>query len=583
MFEHRQHSNQNESSSVSTSQSNNSDQLINTASEDNNLPPPRLPSISSLLNSIPPPLAEQHNGEETPTNAPEHRSGVPGLAVERTESPASIPLPPPPPSALPPPPSDYHYQLPYENATKSPNEGGSPHSAVPPTNPSQNSNQNFANRSFYASASQQVPVFDSYDNGAHDPHRQRSSSFNTYPPYPPPSQSLPYGRPYPGFATSSERRSSGSDERGMSHGGLGPWRNRRRGAESPYDANGLPLPPPLPQQQQPPPQQPQHPHQGHWLQPNPYSPTRPRALSISAADEYYATRPVWSSIPPSNSSMGPPPLPLPQPPPLQHHLNRQDSDLYPVDYLHRPFPPTNNNFNRHPPFPAGVSNDFSYLRLTPGADYPRNHLHAPQPQQTYIPPALPIPPPLAQTPIEAHPDLRPIVLPNGLAGSAPSSAGSASASQYSSQSGTGLPTPASAGSSIPSPNVTATAPFDMNGSNQMDPGGGVVDASGSSESGKYCCPHCSKRFARPSSLRIHTFSHTGEKPFTCPQCERAFSVQSNLRRHLKIHKNAAEQNGGGSGRGRGRSAAASSAQSQSTTNGAMEDDEDQDAEGERDE
>ncbi|KAI9338615.1 hypothetical protein BD770DRAFT_448308 [Pilaira anomala] len=56
--------------------------------------------------------------------------------------------------------------------------------------------------------------------------------------------------------------------------------------------------------------------------------------------------------------------------------------------------------------------------------------------------------------------------------------------------------------------------------------------------GKYVCPYCYKGFTRPSSLRTHTYSHTGEKPFQCtePACERKFSVQSNLRRHLRIHR-----------------------------------------------
>ncbi|CAG8507332.1 4270_t:CDS:2, partial [Diversispora eburnea] len=45
-------------------------------------------------------------------------------------------------------------------------------------------------------------------------------------------------------------------------------------------------------------------------------------------------------------------------------------------------------------------------------------------------------------------------------------------------------------------------------------------------------------FSRPSSLRIHTYSHTGEKPFVCtePGCGRKFSVQSNMRRHLRVHR-----------------------------------------------
>ncbi|ORX55632.1 hypothetical protein DM01DRAFT_1406826 [Hesseltinella vesiculosa] len=56
--------------------------------------------------------------------------------------------------------------------------------------------------------------------------------------------------------------------------------------------------------------------------------------------------------------------------------------------------------------------------------------------------------------------------------------------------------------------------------------------------GRYLCPYCQKAFSRPSSLRIHTYSHTGEKPFVCSEkgCGRRFSVQSNMRRHLRVHR-----------------------------------------------
>ena len=50
---------------------------------------------------------------------------------------------------------------------------------------------------------------------------------------------------------------------------------------------------------------------------------------------------------------------------------------------------------------------------------------------------------------------------------------------------------------------------------------------------RYICPTCSKPFSRPSSLRIHSHSHTGEKPFKCPHCIKRFSVRSNMKRHSR--------------------------------------------------
>lgn len=54
---------------------------------------------------------------------------------------------------------------------------------------------------------------------------------------------------------------------------------------------------------------------------------------------------------------------------------------------------------------------------------------------------------------------------------------------------------------------------------------------------RYHCGQCRKTFTRPSSLRIHSHTHTGEKPHICqfPGCNRRFSVQSNMRRHMRVH------------------------------------------------
>ncbi|KAI5612410.1 zinc finger protein PLAGL2 isoform X1, partial [Silurus asotus] len=56
------------------------------------------------------------------------------------------------------------------------------------------------------------------------------------------------------------------------------------------------------------------------------------------------------------------------------------------------------------------------------------------------------------------------------------------------------------------------------------------------ESGKECLV-CGTLFSSQDKLQIHTFSHTGEKPFHCsqPHCHKAFSSKYKLYRHMATH------------------------------------------------
>ncbi|KAK2465844.1 hypothetical protein APHAL10511_001485 [Amanita phalloides] len=74
-------------------------------------------------------------------------------------------------------------------------------------------------------------------------------------------------------------------------------------------------------------------------------------------------------------------------------------------------------------------------------------------------------------------------------------------------------------------------------SDVMDAASDDGEVSGGAAGKKHICPTCSKRFNRPSSLRIHVNTHTGATPFRCPwpNCGREFNVNSNMRRHYRNH------------------------------------------------
>uniref|UniRef100_A0A8C7XR05 HIVEP zinc finger 2a n=1 Tax=Oryzias sinensis TaxID=183150 RepID=A0A8C7XR05_9TELE len=56
--------------------------------------------------------------------------------------------------------------------------------------------------------------------------------------------------------------------------------------------------------------------------------------------------------------------------------------------------------------------------------------------------------------------------------------------------------------------------------------------------GKYICHYCGRACAKPSVLKKHIRSHTGERPYPCEPCGFSFKTKSNLYKHRKSHAHA---------------------------------------------
>ncbi|XP_019632732.1 PREDICTED: LOW QUALITY PROTEIN: uncharacterized protein LOC109476285 [Branchiostoma belcheri] len=58
------------------------------------------------------------------------------------------------------------------------------------------------------------------------------------------------------------------------------------------------------------------------------------------------------------------------------------------------------------------------------------------------------------------------------------------------------------------------------------------------KAGRHVCPYCGRGCAKPSVLKKHIRSHTGERPYPCVPCGFAFKTKSNLYKHRKSHAHA---------------------------------------------
>ncbi|AET41308.1 uncharacterized protein Ecym_8011 [Eremothecium cymbalariae DBVPG len=66
---------------------------------------------------------------------------------------------------------------------------------------------------------------------------------------------------------------------------------------------------------------------------------------------------------------------------------------------------------------------------------------------------------------------------------------------------------------------------------------GTIEHSSPDGIRKNVCKVCGRECRRPSTLKTHMLTHTGQRPFCCrhPGCNKSFNVRSNMLRHERLH------------------------------------------------
>ena len=91
------------------------------------------------------------------------------------------------------------------------------------------------------------------------------------------------------------------------------------------------------------------------------------------------------------------------------------------------------------------------------------------------------------------------------------------------------------------PSLTPTVDYDGemascgSGVSSSSSSGSSVGLGGAGQGKANLCRVCGKTYARPSTLKTHMRTHSGERPYRCGDCHKSFSQAANLTAHVRTH------------------------------------------------